>query len=80
MDVSTLRTIGGTLAMAGAWGTVAMLLYRAALRRVDWDLIPASAMPRVRWWSSHASCLLRLSLITAGLGLTALGLTALAAT
>jgi hypothetical protein len=80
MDATTLRTIAGTLAMAGVWGTVAMVLYKAALRRVDWDLIPASAMPRVRWWSTHASCLLRISLTLAGLGLIILGLTELAAT
>jgi hypothetical protein len=78
--VTTLQAIASTVAMAGAWGTVAMVLYKAALRRVDWDLIPASAMPRVRFWSTHASCLLRLSLTLMGLGLTVLGLTELAAT
>ncbi|GAA3803644.1 hypothetical protein [Streptomyces chiangmaiensis] len=80
MDVTTLRAIAGTLAMAGAWGTVAMVIYKAALRRVDWDLIPASAMPRVRWWATHATRVLRLSLAFAVLGLTLLGLAELAAT
>ncbi|MGW4517326.1 hypothetical protein ACWEO4_36355 [Streptomyces sp. NPDC004393] len=80
MDVTTLRAIAGTLAMAGAWGTVAMAVYKAALHRVDWNLIPASAMPRVRWWSTHASCLLRVSLALTGLGLALLGLTNLTAT
>lgn len=80
MDVITLRAIAGPLAMAGVWGIVAMVLYKAALRRVDWSLIPASAMPRVRWWSTHASCVLRFSLTLAGLGLAGLGLADLAAT
>ncbi|WP_262704319.1 MULTISPECIES: hypothetical protein [Streptomyces] len=76
----TIRTIAGALAMAGAWGIVAMSIYKAALRRVDWSLIPASAMPRVRWWSTHASCALRLSVALAGLGLAGLGLAGLAGT
>ncbi|WP_086706847.1 hypothetical protein [Streptomyces antimycoticus] len=80
MDVTELRAIAGPLAMAGLLGTVAMLLYKAALRRVDWSLIPTSAMPRVRWWSTHASCVLRLSLTLAAVALAVLGLTELAAT
>ncbi|MBA6440700.1 hypothetical protein [Streptomyces sp. GMR22] len=80
MDVTTLRAIAGAMAKAGAWGIVAMSLYKAALRRVDWSLIPASAMPRVRWWSTHASCVLRLSLTLAGLGLAGLGVAGLAGT
>ncbi|MCQ8186941.1 hypothetical protein [Streptomyces rugosispiralis] len=80
MDAPTLRAIAGALAMAGLWGIVAMSIYKAGLRRVDWSLIPASAMPRVRWWSTHASCVLRLSLTLAGLGLTVLGLADLATT
>jgi hypothetical protein len=42
---------------------------------VDFDLIPASAMPRVRWWSAHAPTAFIISLL-----LTAIGLVGLVAT
>lgn len=75
MDMKTLHSVAAPLAMAGGLGTVSMALYKAALRRVDWDLIPASAMIRVRWWSNHASLVLRASLILAVLGLTVIAAT-----
>ena len=80
MNVTTLQTIASGLAMAGAGGTLAMVLYKVALRHVDWDQIPASGMPRVRFWINHRSRVLRLSLALAILGLTVLGLTELTAT
>jgi hypothetical protein len=78
MDVTELREIAALLAMTGALGAVSMALYKAALRHVDWDLIPRSAMSRVHWWSAHAPLVLRLSLALAILGLATLGLTDLA--
>jgi hypothetical protein len=42
---------------------------------VDFDLIPASAMPRVRWWSAHAPTAFIISLL-----LTVIGLVGLVAT
>lgn len=52
-----------------------MALYMAALRRVDFDLIPASAMHRVRWWSTHAPMAFFVSLL-----LTVTGIVLLVAT
>ncbi|HWG22619.1 hypothetical protein [Actinospica sp.] len=75
MDATTLHSIAGPMAMAGGLGAVFMAFYRAALRRVDWSLIPASAMIRVRWWSTHASLALRVSVILAVLGLAAFAAT-----
>jgi hypothetical protein len=73
MDVTRLRAIADALALTGCLGTVAMALYKAAMRCVDWDLIPASARSRVRWWSAHASSVLGASLFLVALGLTVLG-------
>ncbi|WP_143120561.1 hypothetical protein [Actinacidiphila alni] len=72
-DSETLRSIAAPLAEAGCLGTVALLIHRAALRRVDWDLIPSAALPRVRWWLRHGPPLLRASLTLAALGLAGLG-------
>jgi hypothetical protein len=73
VDMATLRSIAVPLTEAGGLGTVAMVIYRAALRRVDWDLIPSAALPRVRWWRGHASLVLRVSLTLAAAGLAGLG-------
>jgi hypothetical protein len=75
MDVTTLHAIAVPTATAGSSGTAFMVFYKAALRRVDWDLIPPSAILRVRWWSRHASLALWASLILAALGLAAFAAT-----
>ncbi|MEU1183602.1 hypothetical protein ABZ464_39385 [Streptomyces sp. NPDC005820] len=72
---STLRALAGHIAVIGGLGTLSMVLYKAALRRADIEMIPASAMPRVRWWSTHASAVLTVSLALAVLGLSLLAAT-----
>ncbi|WP_306192387.1 MULTISPECIES: hypothetical protein [unclassified Streptomyces] len=71
----TLHTLAGRVAAFGGLGSATMALYMAALRRVDFDLIPSSAMPRVRWWSAHAPMA-----FFVGLLLTVIGLVLLVAT
>jgi uncharacterized iron-regulated membrane protein len=71
----TLHALAGRAAALGGLGSATMALYMAALRRVDFDLIPASAMPRVRWWSAHAPTAFIISLL-----LTVIGLVGLVAT
>ncbi|MER6980427.1 hypothetical protein [Streptomyces carpinensis] len=70
--MTTLHSIAGPLAAVGVLGTVHMALYKAALRRLDRDLIPASAMPRVRWWSAHVSGALTVTTALAVVGLLGL--------
>ncbi|MEV7382823.1 hypothetical protein [Streptomyces lydicus] len=71
----TLQTLAGPVAVLGVLGSATMALYMAALRRVDFDLIPASAMPRVRWWSTHARKAFLVSLLLAATGLVLLAVT-----
>lgn len=66
---STLHTLAGHFAVMGGLGAVSMILYTAASRRADLDMIPASALPRVRWCNTHASTVLKVSLALAVLGL-----------
>lgn len=72
VDMAALRSIAVPLTEAGGLGTVAMVIHGAALRRVDWDLIPSAALPRVRWWRRHAPLVLAVSLVLAATGLAGL--------
>ncbi|MEU1275671.1 hypothetical protein [Streptomyces sp. NPDC005799] len=65
----TLHMFAVRVTTAGALGAAYMVLYKAALRRVDFDLIPVSALRRVRWWSTHATVVLAVSLTLTVLGL-----------
>ncbi|WP_427919203.1 hypothetical protein [Streptomyces sp. cg40] len=69
MTASSFHSASGTLAVVGGLGAAYMVLYKIALRHVDRDLIPRSALPRVRWWSDHASHVLWVSAVLAVLGL-----------
>lgn len=47
----------------GALAAGAMTLCLFALRHVDWELIPRSALRRVRWWQRHAQTFLIAGLV-----------------
>ena len=49
----------------GVLGAAAMAVYLLAVRCVSWDLIPASAVPRVLWWRRRAPLLLAVSAVLA---------------
>ncbi|MEU1518334.1 hypothetical protein ABZ490_40365 [Streptomyces sp. NPDC005811] len=72
---STVHALAGHIAVIGGLGTVSMALYKAASLRADLEMIPATALPRVRWWSTHASAVLTVSLALAVLGLSLLAAT-----
>lgn len=56
----------------GVTGIVSMLAYRAALRRVDIDLLPGRIVPRAVWWRDHVGRVLCTSLLLACAGLAGL--------
>lgn len=72
--MTTLRTVAELAVMVGAALTASMLVFRLALRLVDWSLLPSSALPRVRWWSTHAIVTLRAGLLVGVLGILVLAL------
>jgi len=71
MDATTFQSFAEALMAAGSLGMVAMILYKAALRHVDWELIPKAALPRVEWWSTYATRVLIISGFVLFLGLAA---------
>lgn len=71
----TLHMLAVRATAAGGLGAASMALYEAALRHLDWALVPSSAVNRVRWWSRHASFVLRMSLALLLVGLAVLAST-----
>ncbi|MFG2029669.1 hypothetical protein [Streptomyces sp. NPDC048825] len=71
MNATTFQSFAEALMAAGSLGMIAMILYKAALRHVDWELIPKAALPRVRWWSTYATRVLVISGFALLLGLAA---------
>lgn len=65
-------------AVLGALGTVAMAMYLLAVRFVDWDMVPRSALRRVHWWQRHAHVVLLASLVVTAGALASIALRALA--
>ncbi|MGQ0841621.1 hypothetical protein [Actinokineospora sp.] len=54
----------------GGFGMVAMTVYLVAVRFVDWELIPRSALRRARWWQRHAHTVLWASLVVTAVTLS----------
>jgi Zn-dependent alcohol dehydrogenase len=52
----------------GVIGVGAMAMCLLATRFVSWDLIPDSAVARVRWWCRHARAVLVGSAVVAVVG------------
>jgi hypothetical protein len=50
-----------TLVLLAALCAVSMGVYLLAVRCASWDLIPAAAQARVRWWHRHAPAVLAVS-------------------
>ncbi|MGW3943713.1 hypothetical protein [Streptomyces phaeochromogenes] len=71
MNATTFQSFAEALMAAGGLGVVAMIMYKAALRHVDWELIPKAALPRVEWWSTYATHVLIISGLVLFLGLAA---------
>jgi spore maturation protein SpmA len=44
--------------LLGVLGVASMSVYLLAVRCASWDLIPVTAMARVRWWHRHAPTVL----------------------
>jgi hypothetical protein len=56
------------LIMLAALGAAAMAVYLVAVRCVSWDVVPAGAAARVRWWQRHAPALLAVCALVAVTG------------
>lgn len=68
----TLHTLAIRLIAFGVLGAVCLTLYRAAACRIDVELIPARARPRVRRLAAQACKLLGASCVMALVGLALL--------
>jgi len=53
------------LVLLGMLGVASMGVYLLAVRCAGWDLIPVTAMARVRWWHRHAPAVLAVSALVA---------------
>lgn len=53
MVISGWHAAAVAATVLGGTGVVAMLAYRAALRRVEIDLLPGRILTRALWWRDH---------------------------
>lgn len=70
--MTAMHLVAAASTVLGCAGVVSMLAYRAALRRVDIDVLPDRILPRAVWWRDHAGPVLRASLFLVLAGLVGL--------
>lgn len=67
-----IQALATALAVLGGSGVVSMLMYRAALYRVEVESLPGRLVPRALWWRDHVGPVLRTSMTLLLFGLVVL--------
>lgn len=68
MDTVGLTGVAVIVAELGMLAWVSMMIFRLALRHLDWNLVPASAVRRARWWRKNADIVRRCGALASATG------------